>query len=260
MSGPQILKILFIIFTLFLGRLTLASTAIGKIESLKGRVIRKKINPSIIKRIFNEDEIFMERGKLKSDEHIESLFIDSLVFNDDEIYTDQNSFVKILFVDQTIATISPKSHFKVKSFKDTLEKRSAEFELLKGQINMKINKKAPLGAIKFKTPVASFGVRGTEFNCELNSSLKSFHEKAPIDQVQLKLIEGELEVNHKILKAGDIYQQVGDRIEVLVKNIQEVPAVHQGIFDKPEVILPHKKRKNWQEILDEQQNTPLEED
>lgn len=89
------------------------------------------------------------------------------VYAKDVIITNKKSQVQVRFTDNGFVSIRPGSEFKVSgySFNDSKAPNKKEFELVKGGFRAitgqigRVNKKA----FKLKTPVATLGIRGTDF-------------------------------------------------------------------------------------------------
>ncbi len=90
----------------------------------------------------------------------------------DELYTSDNSFAIISFIDQTKVTLRPNTTFKVTEFNyepEEPEENSGFFSLLRGGFRMVtglLNKKKP-NAMLIKSLTATIGIRGTEFDARL---------------------------------------------------------------------------------------------
>jgi len=100
-----------------------------------------------------------ERGKLvgKND----------ALFNGDVLNTGTRGFAVIKFVDGTKMTLRPNTKFKINNV--SIEKENAFFSLIRGgfrAITGAISKLSPR-AFKVQTPVATIGIRGTEFDARL---------------------------------------------------------------------------------------------
>ena len=91
--------------------------------------------------------------------------VGTILSQKDVIKTNKNSKLQILFEDQTIISLGPKSHFKIDSYFFNKKKESkATFSMLSGTfrtITGKIGKIAPRN-FKLKTKSTSIGIRGTQ--------------------------------------------------------------------------------------------------
>jgi hypothetical protein len=109
-----------------------------------------------------EGEAFIERG----DQNIVAA-INLRLFQNDTLITGTDGKLGVIFKDDTVLSLGPDSRLTVDEFifdpaKDNF---SMITRLLKGTaayLSGKIGKLAP-EAVKFETPVASLGIRGTRF-------------------------------------------------------------------------------------------------
>lgn len=138
---------------------------IGQIKLLKGKVFRKV-----------KDKVQLvstgERFKLN-----------------DIVMTQEESFVKIQMIDDSMITLGPKSEMKLLEFEFTdKSNRSMAVELVKGQIGAEIKNRAKPGDINFKTKYTTMGVRGTYF-------LMNNRSVGNLDIAEYAVIEGKVEVS-----------------------------------------------------------------
>lgn len=91
------------------------------------------------------------------------------VFATDEIKTASRSFVVIKFIDGTRMTLRPDTTFVVGDVNTEDGQENAVFRLVKGgfRVLTGLISKAVGGVFKVDTPVATIGVRGTEFDARL---------------------------------------------------------------------------------------------
>lgn len=272
------MKILAIAMLIIFPTTTYGRTLIGRVSKMKGMVTRHYVHAPVIKHLWSDD-VFMQRRQMNKDFVIEGLHEGAPIYEGDEIRTEKSSFVQINLVDDTKISITPQSvlvfsHFqKINNFK-----RKATFHHVWGQVRAKFVKKADEGDLKFSTPHASFGIRGTEFISDIDISP---HQR---EQMNLALLEGELQVEGegytKEMKAGQLMrtdsQGLVDLIEVPTESVEEM--LHNPGAQKQTLVqfarveeaprkslkiqtpqevpleLPSRK-KNWQQLLQEQQHS-----
>ena len=139
----------FILLTVFLG-LSLASAE----QVLAGKV--KKIR------------VFVTRG-----DRTQTLQVGDPVFQNDLMQTGATGAVGIIFEDNTILSLGPKSRLAIDGYTFAPEqgKLSLLLRLLRGTASYLsgiIGKQAP-EAVKFQTPDATIGIRGTKFLVKVGS-------------------------------------------------------------------------------------------
>lgn len=79
----------------------------------------------------------------------------------DSITTEARSFVKLTVVDDTVLTLGPNSRLDFEDF-EFQDKNDRKLQtLIRGQLSAHVKNKAKEGNLKFKTPNAILGVRGT---------------------------------------------------------------------------------------------------
>lgn len=276
------MKIFIFIYLLSFSCTTWGRTVIGKVSKMKGMVTRHYVDKPVIKHLWSDD-VFMQRRQMKKDFVVEGLYEGAPIYEGDELRTEKSSYVQVKLLDDTRISITSLSVFVFSEFQQiNPQKRKALFHHVWGQVRAKFIKKAEPGDLKFKTPHASFGIRGTEFISDVDISE---HQR---EQMNLALLEGDLQVEGegyvKDMKAGQLIrtdsQGLVDVIEVPAESVDEMlknPAsqkqvlvqyakveesTHKSLKIKPPVeidsepthMLPRKK-KNWQEILQEQQHS-----
>ena len=93
------------------------------------------------------------------------LKISDSIMNNDTILTEDRSSVKLLFSDETVIDLGPKSSFKVSDYAlKSGDNRTETFSLLFGKMRSLVTKKVgPQGKVQYKTGSTVMGVRGTEF-------------------------------------------------------------------------------------------------
>ena len=141
----------FILLTVFLG-LSLASAE----QVLAGKV--KKIRGTV----------FVTRG-----DRTQTLRVGDPVFQNDLMQTGSTGAVGIIFEDNTILSLGPKSRLAIDGYTFAPEqgKLSLLLRLLRGTASYLsgiIGKQAP-EAVKFQTPDATIGIRGTKFLVKVGS-------------------------------------------------------------------------------------------
>lgn len=141
----------FILLTVFLG-LSLASAE----QVLAGKV--KKIRGTV----------FVVRG-----DRTQTLRVGDPVFQNDLMQTGSTGAVGIIFEDNTILSLGPKSRLAIDGYTFAPEqgKLSLLLRLLRGTASYLsgiIGKQAP-EAVKFQTPDATIGIRGTKFLVKVGS-------------------------------------------------------------------------------------------
>ena len=141
----------FILLTVFLG-LSLASAE----QVLAGKV--KKIRGTV----------FVVRG-----DRTQTLRVGDPVFQNDLMQTGSTGAVGIIFEDNTILSLGPKSRLAIDGYTFAPEqgKLSLLLRLLRGTASYLsgiIGKQAP-DAVKFQTPDATIGIRGTKFLVKVGS-------------------------------------------------------------------------------------------
>jgi hypothetical protein len=97
---------------------------------------------------------------------------DSEIFEGDSIFTDSDGSVGITFTDGSMLTLGGNGEVKIDTYLFNLQENKLSFltQVLKGTvvfISGAINKLAP-GAIRFKTPTATLGMRGTKVIVEVD--------------------------------------------------------------------------------------------
>ena len=138
-------RLVFIVFIcLFYPCVTLASDAtVGSIKAVKGTA-------SIIR---NRNPIEAKTG--------------TMVFRNDSLKTGADGSMSMIFRDDTLLAIGPNSELKVKEFQFSPGEGKLSFvaRLLRGTaacITGIIGKLSP-DSVRFETPVANIGIRGTKF-------------------------------------------------------------------------------------------------
>lgn len=275
------MKIFIISMLMLWSTNTLSRTLIGKVSKMKGMVTKHFVQKPVIKALWSDDA-FMQRRQMQKDFVVEGLYEGAAIYEGDEIRTEKSSYVQIKMIDETQISLTPKSVLVFSQFKKiNNQKRTASFHHVWGQVRAKFIKKADEGDLKFSTPHASFGIRGTEFISDVDIAQNQR------EQMNLALLEGELQVEGegyvKDMKAGQLIrtdsQGLVDMIEVPAESVEEMlknPALEKQVLVqyarieeapikslkiqvpsnlplKNDDEFPAKKKKNWQQILQEQQ-------
>lgn len=141
----------FILLTVFLGLSLVSAEQVlaGKVKKIRGTV-------------------FVVRG-----DRTQTLRVGDPVFQNDLMQTGATGAVGIIFEDNTILSLGPKSRLAIDGYTFAPEqgKLSLLLRLLRGTASYLsgiIGKQAP-EAVKFQTPDATIGIRGTKFLVKVGS-------------------------------------------------------------------------------------------
>lgn len=141
----------FILLTVFLGLSLVSAEQVlaGKVKKIRGTV-------------------FVVRG-----DRTQTLRVGDPVFQNDLMQTGSTGAVGIIFEDNTILSLGPKSRLAIDGYTFAPEqgKLSLLLRLLRGTASYLsgiIGKQAP-EAVKFQTPDATIGIRGTKFLVKVGS-------------------------------------------------------------------------------------------
>lgn len=141
----------FILLTVFLGLSLVSAEQVlaGKVKKIRGTV-------------------FVVRG-----DRTQTLRVGDPVFQNDLMQTGSTGAVGIIFEDNTILSLGPKSRLAIDGYTFAPEqgKLSLLLRLLRGTASYLsgiIGKQAP-DAVKFQTPDATIGIRGTKFLVKVGS-------------------------------------------------------------------------------------------
>ena len=141
----------FILLTVFLGLSLVSAEQVlaGKVKKIRGTV-------------------FVVRG-----DRTQTLRVGDPVFQNDLMQTGSTGAVGIIFEDHTILSLGPKSRLAIDGYTFAPEqgKLSLLLRLLRGTASYLsgiIGKQAP-EAVKFQTPDATIGIRGTKFLVKVGS-------------------------------------------------------------------------------------------
>lgn len=86
----------------------------------------------------------------------------------DLIITGSRSFVALLFDDNSVHKVTANTEYEIKNYQNTESSRFQVFNIIKGKIFSFVSKTFKKSDIKFLTPTAVVGVRGTSFVAEVN--------------------------------------------------------------------------------------------
>lgn len=155
----------FITFTLF-SNIVLATPYIAKVVRVRGKATQLEPGAEVARKIKVGDKLRV----------------------DTSILTGNKSFVRVLFLDNSVLNVGPRSKVSVV---ETKEDGTSFIHLLKGTIRSKIHKNKASSKHKFyvKTRSAAMGVRGTEFQVVYNpanniSSLVAYKGEVAMAKVE----------------------------------------------------------------------------
>lgn len=128
----------------------------------------------------------------------------------DTLITKDQSFAKILMIDDTVISVGAKSEFKINDYEFTSKtERSFTYELLKGQIVGNVKNKVKSGALNFKTKFTTMGVRGTYI-------MMNARKLDNLDVAEYAILEGQVEVTDE--KGGKVSIAKGERVNYIRDN------------------------------------------
>lgn len=132
----------------------------------------------------------------------------------DILITQEESFAKLMMIDETIISIGPKTEFMIDNYEFTDKaNRKFGYTLLKGQITGNIKNKAAPGNIMFKTKFTSLGVRGTYV-------MMNARNEGQLDIAEFALLEGSAEITNEKKQVFPITR--GERINFVNDNTRSV--------------------------------------
>ena len=184
---------LFILLLTVLFSITLFSTEhVGKIIGLSGRVFVKK-----------------------SDSGFKKLKLNDYLYNGDVLKTSHNSRAKVIFVDDSIVSVAPKSQLKIEKYEFNKEKRERDsvLNLLGGKVKLLVAKLTKKRNFKVKTATATVGVRGTEFIVSTQN----------INESEVLVLSGSVEVMNPL---DETMQKVILNKNDLIKTIGSLPVIN----------------------------------
>ncbi len=152
------------------------------------------------------------------------------VFVGDKIITNENSYVKIFLIDDSVLTIGANSKFVVTKFVVSERSRISIFNLIEGKIKAVISKFLRKGAenrVLVNTPTAVAGVRGTEFIVETNGKVT---EVGVLDgEVEVKDLSG---LGSVILKPGfqTLVRAGGAPLPPSPLNLRQIRRIQQEFY------------------------------
>jgi hypothetical protein len=123
------------------------------------------------------------------------------IFEGDLLKSDKGSFAKILMKDDTIFQLGPNTEIIFEKFKfKSKEKRTATYNLVKGQLRSLFTVKSKEKSLMIKTPNTAMGIRGTE----ILSDVYKFKGKVKTD---IALMSGKLDIDLSPMKLGEALKQ-----------------------------------------------------
>lgn len=139
---------------------------------------------------------------------------DSGVYLKDTLTTGKKSFAVVEFSDGTKLTVRPDTIFKIEDYAHGNKREIAIFRLLKGGLRAITGLIAKLnpGGYSVRTPVATLGIRGTEFDVRLCAQDCAAEEKAakPIKAATQSKVIARVAFRKGGLKARDITGKIHD--------------------------------------------------
>lgn len=122
------------------------------------------------------------------------------IFEGDLLKSEKGSFAKILMKDDTIFQLGPNTEMIFEKFKmKTKSKRTATYNLVKGQLRSLFTVKSKEKSLQIKTPNTAMGIRGTE----ILSDVYKFKGKVKTD---IALLSGKLDIDLAPMKLGKALQ------------------------------------------------------
>ena len=119
------------------------------------------------------------------------------IYEGDTLKSEKSAFAKILMKDDTIFQLGPNTEMIFEKFKfESKKKRTATYNLVKGQLRSLFTVKSKEKSLTIKTPNAAMGIRGTE----ILSDVYKFEGKVKTD---IALLSGKLDVDLKSMKLGE---------------------------------------------------------
>lgn len=185
---------------------------------------------------------------LRSDETRESLYVGQFINQGDSILTEHESFARITFIDQTRLMVKQSTRINVATFNWDEQTGTGRLiiDFIKGvfrSVSGLIAKHSPAN-YSVKTPVATIGMRGTDFGarfCEFNTcEINSGNDSLTLSKgLYIGVLKGQISSqSHRgetLVSAGEaIYQQ---NAASEVKKIRNLPGV---IFSAAELDTYHK--------------------
>ncbi len=130
-----------------------------------------------------------------------------------KIVTGERGYVKLLMNDDSVFQVGPNSEFAFEKYQqETKQKRTAVYNLAKGQLRSWFVHKAPEKTLTIKTPTAAMGIRGTEILTDV------YHNEEGEVRTDIALIRGKLEVDSKalgdsvVMEPGQLLDGLGERL------------------------------------------------
>lgn len=123
------------------------------------------------------------------------------IFEGDLLKSEKGSFAKILMKDDTIFQLGPNTEMIFEKFKfKSKKKRTATYNLVKGQLRSLFTVKSKEKSLMIKTPNTAMGIRGTE----ILSDVYKFKGKVKTD---IALMSGKLDIDLSAMKLGEALKQ-----------------------------------------------------
>ena len=169
---------------LFISSSAFANEAVGKISYLRGNA-------------------FSNNQKIKLNQD---------VFVNDKIKTEDKSVVKIKLIDMSTIIVAPNSTVNIEEINS--ETKASLISVLKGSLRAVVPKKInkdKVNKLVIKSPIAAFGVRGTDFlvgHSKVNSHIITFSGKVKV--ASLKNINRDLDGVNRLLDKNGIVITKGE--------------------------------------------------
>lgn len=220
------------------------------------------------------------------------LKVGSEFFKGDILKSEKKSIIKIDLEDETSMTIGPESEFEFTHYAKEGNNRKATFTFLLGEMRAKINKPAPPGNVEFKMRKISMGIRGTEIISQILKDKEGNYltkvllteGKAYLDLTDLNL-KNVKEMNLEVGKILDTALAKPDALEsdllipISDEQMKKLLSVDGEEYKYPFLVSLsksenelkkdakiqieddglklNKKKKQWNEILEEDQNKKI---
>ena len=145
-----------------------------------------------------------------------TLAVKGAVSPGDILFTGRESYAKVHFTDGGEITLRPDTQFQIEKYafdEKQPGKDGAEFSLLKGSLRALtglISKRGNKDSYAMKTPVATIGIRGTEYGLQMCRSdcdhIKTAEGNKPPDGLMSQVDQGAIIERNK---GGDLLVEVG---------------------------------------------------
>jgi hypothetical protein len=208
----KIISFIFILYFLTTSQLSAAEKIVAKVLILKGDVVGKTIDGSIVK-----------------------ISVDLDIPEGIEIETAEKSFVKLIFIDKSLMNLGPKSKMVINAFPHS---EPGVLTLVKGQLRSQVTKDymgmddKSKSKLFIKTTSAAMGIRGTDFQVNYNeenhnTSLITFEgavAMAHIDHEEKNSIFDQHQLEHIVSSEKAVMVKSG-QISAVNLNISEVAMI-----------------------------------